>query len=353
LKKEAATKKSQGAASKKRAIMKELNGDGVKKGPTAKELEEDDVYRLNTCVHATPTAAAIQKNIVETSPRKTHHAIERVDAVGVEEDASNHVRCEETLVIPGSPIIAGSSKLLIFNVHGTLLDCTLLEESNPNTKIKATMNAASRRIICRPWMADFRKQCFLTFKVAFWGSKNAQYMVDVVSIMLGRVKGKHSCVPCFIWSAQDYEPVDSGEGGQIDGGKPLDRVYSRWPCWNASNTVIINHNLGRIACNPRANIITPNAFYVEHLQKLGDDKNYLKSTLWPLLQDFFDADDVEEFRRDFPCTVGLSENALREEHQEFISSDIQGCLQGEGTGGSRFMLNNCPLILHFQSFLTV
>jgi hypothetical protein len=68
LKKEAATKKSQGAASKKRAIMKELNGDGVKKGPTAKELEEDDVYRLNTCVHATPTAAAIQKNIVETSP---------------------------------------------------------------------------------------------------------------------------------------------------------------------------------------------------------------------------------------------------------------------------------------------
>jgi hypothetical protein len=61
---------------------------------------------------------------------------------------------------------------------------------------------------------------------------------------------------------------------------------------------------------------------VEHLQKLGDDKNYLKSTLWPLLQDFFDADDVQEFRHDFPCTAGLSENALREERQEFISSDI-------------------------------
>jgi hypothetical protein len=92
---------------------------------------------------------------------------------------------------------------------------------------------------------------------------------------------------------------------------------------------------------------------VEHLQKLGDNKNYLKSTLWPLLQDFFDSDDVQEFHRDFPYTAGLSENALRKERQEFISSDIQGCLQGEGTGGSRFMLNNCPLTLHFQSFLTV
>jgi hypothetical protein len=63
----------------------------------------------------------------------------------------------------------------------------------------------------------------------------------------------------------------------------LDKVYNRWPCWNASNTGIVDHNLGRIAYNPRANIITPNAFYVEHSQKLGDDKNYLKSTLWPLL----------------------------------------------------------------------
>jgi hypothetical protein len=142
---------------------------------------------------------------------KTHYAIEKVDVVGVEEDASNQVRCEETLVIPGSPIIAGSSKLLVLNIHGMLLDCSLLEESNPNTKTKATMNTAGRRIICRPWMADFLKQCFLTFKVAFWGSKSAQYMADVVPVMLGRVKGQHSCVPCFIWSAQDCELVDSGK----------------------------------------------------------------------------------------------------------------------------------------------
>jgi hypothetical protein len=77
LKKEAAAKGSQGATSKKRAIMKELDGDGVKKGPRAEELEDDDVYRLDMCVQATPTAATIQKSIVETSPRKIHHAIEK------------------------------------------------------------------------------------------------------------------------------------------------------------------------------------------------------------------------------------------------------------------------------------
>jgi hypothetical protein len=53
-------------------------------------------------------------------------------------------------MIPGSPIMAGSSKLVVFNVHGTLLDCNLLEESNPYTKIKPTMKVIGRRIICRP-----------------------------------------------------------------------------------------------------------------------------------------------------------------------------------------------------------
>jgi hypothetical protein len=61
--------------------------------------------------------------------------------------------------------------------------------------------------------------------------------------------------------------------------------------------MIIDHNLGCVACNPRSNIITPRAFYVETLKKLGDDKNYLKSTLWPMLQDLFDAADVEDFHR--------------------------------------------------------
>jgi hypothetical protein len=83
------------------------------------------------------------------------------------------VRCEETFVIPGSPIIAGSSKLVVFNVHGTLLDCSLLVEINHNTKIRATVKATGRRIICIPWMAEFLNQCFLTFKIAFKDSKSA------------------------------------------------------------------------------------------------------------------------------------------------------------------------------------
>jgi hypothetical protein len=161
------------------------------------------------------------------------------------------VSCEESFEIPGFSIIAGKSKLVVFNVHGTLLDYSLLEERNPNTKIRATMKSVGRRIICRPWMAEFLSQCFLTFKVVLWSSKSVQYMADMVMVMLSRIKGQHSCVPYFMWSAQDCEPVDNGEGGQSDGGKPLGRLYSRWPCWNASNTVIIDHNLGCGVYNPR------------------------------------------------------------------------------------------------------
>jgi hypothetical protein len=81
-------------------------------------------------------------------------------------------------------------------------------------------------------MADFLKECFLTFKVAFWDSKSAQYMADVVPVMLGRVKGQHSCVPCFVWSAQDCEPIDQGchadDNGRTDGRTDGRSDDGRW-----------------------------------------------------------------------------------------------------------------------------
>jgi hypothetical protein len=110
------------------------------------------------------------------------------------------VRYKESFPIPRSPIIPISSKLLIFNVHGTLLDCSLLDERNPNNRIRPTLKASGRKVICRPWMAEFLSQCFLTFKVAFWDSKSARYMEDMVSVMLGRLKGQQDRVSCFVWS---------------------------------------------------------------------------------------------------------------------------------------------------------
>jgi hypothetical protein len=54
-----------------------------------------------------------------------------------------------------------------------------------------------------------------------------QYMVPVI---LGMLKGKEDCVPQFVWSAQEYERAELGDGATIEGAKPLEAVYRRWPC---------------------------------------------------------------------------------------------------------------------------
>jgi hypothetical protein len=90
-------------------------------------------------------------------------------------------------------------------------------------------------------------------------------MQEMVLVMLGRLKGKEECVPCFVWSAQECVPVGMGDGTTIKGGKPLESVYRRWPCWNATNTVIVDHNVSRMVYNPISNVVAAKAFYVEHL----------------------------------------------------------------------------------------
>jgi hypothetical protein len=113
-----------------------------------------------------------------------------------------------------------------------------------------------------------------------------------------------------VWSAQECVLVGMGDGTTIEGEKPLESVYRRWPCWNATNTVIVDHNISCVACNPISNVVVAKAFYVEHLQKSGDDKSYLKGTLWPLLQALFDADDVEEFHSRLPHSTTASNSAI-------------------------------------------
>jgi hypothetical protein len=46
----------------------------------------------------------------------------------------------------------------------------------------------------------------------------------------------------------------------------LERVYRTWPCWNASNTFIVDHNMSCMACNPKANKILTAPFDVEKLE---------------------------------------------------------------------------------------
>jgi hypothetical protein len=41
-----------------------------------------------------------------------------------------------------------------------------------------------------------------------------------------------------------------------------------------------------VGCNAPGNVIIMTPFYVYNLEKLGDDGNYLKVFLWPLLESF-------------------------------------------------------------------
>jgi hypothetical protein len=229
------------------------------------------------------------------------------------------------------------------NVQGTLLDCSSLTKRNPNPGIKPSSRIAGRRFFFWPLMVDFLCNCFQHFQVAFRGSKNTAYMQDVVPVMLGKLKGDKESVPSFVWSGQAYEPFvwfahnhDHIETRDVEGilwRKRLERVYKTWPFWNASNTLIVDHNMSRVACNLKSNIILILPFYVEKLEKLEDDNNYLNSAVWPMLEAFVNFVDIEDFRCTFPHSVPEPENPKKAELERVLANDIQTFMAGEGTNG--------------------
>jgi hypothetical protein len=198
-----------------------------------------------------------------------------------------------------------ATKLLIFNIHGTLVDCSLLSKPNPNPSIRITRKSSTRRIVFRPWLTEFLDRCFKKFTVAFWGMKSLSNMEDVVAEMMRKVEGLESHKPLFCWSAKDCEE-HSKNSGVSRWKKPLSKVWSTYPPWNESNTMIIDYIGAVVNCNPVANIIIPPAFYVENLKKLADDKNYLKHLLWPLLEGLAGSPDVQQFRSVLPAALGVA-----------------------------------------------
>ena len=108
----------------------------------------------------------------------------------------------------------GRSKLIVFNVQGTLLDCNLLVEPNPNNKIRSTTKALLRRVVLRPWLHPFVSQCFLHFAVGFWDSKSTSFMEDVFPVLMGawRLSEGPKPEPLFQWSGKQCEFFDGRDG---------------------------------------------------------------------------------------------------------------------------------------------
>ena len=193
------------------------------------------------------------------------------------------------------------TKLLIFNVHGTLFDCSLLSEPNSNTFIRMTTRSLTGRIVFRPCLTEFIDKCFKNFRVAFWGIKSNANMEDVVAEMMRKFGGLNSHKPLFCWLAKQCEEVIENIGVS-KWKKPLSKVWGIWPEWNEGNTMIIDHMEATMDCNPVANIIFPAAFHAENMTKFVDDKNYLRKHLWPLLERLVGSLDVHQFHSVLPDT---------------------------------------------------
>ena len=121
-----------------------------------------------------------------------------------EEDSVKHVTIP--CITIGSEF-HNSPRLLVFNVHGILLDCSFILECNPNSKIKSIFQSTNRRVTLRPWLLEFLFNCFKKYIVAFWGTKNKNYMDEVVPAMLDKVKDNEAVVLAFVWSQRNYEVI--------------------------------------------------------------------------------------------------------------------------------------------------
>jgi hypothetical protein len=132
-------------------------------------------------------------------------------------------------------------------------------------------------------LIEFLSSCFKNFEVAFWGSKSEVYMREIVAAVLGRMKDSKNYTLLFIWSAKECEVTAFEDGVPVTWTKPLGKVFKSYSHFNLSNTVIVDHKSCRLGENPVGNFIIPTAFYMEDIQKLEDDKGFLKGCLWPLL----------------------------------------------------------------------
>jgi hypothetical protein len=221
-----------------------------------------------------------QKKVI-ASPSKVN------PAPGVAEGGSNKFignRISES-VVAGTR--GAQAKLTILNIHGTLLDSSFMAERPSNASIKTSMITQSRRVVFRPWLLQFRSRCFINFTMAFWGSKSECYMDELAAAVLTRLKDAHSYKSLFVWSEKHYLATDFEDGEPLCWRKPLSKVFEVWPTYNLFNTVVVDHKSFRVGYNPMANVKIPTPFYIEHMLKLEDDRNYLKTCLWPLLEGLF------------------------------------------------------------------
>jgi hypothetical protein len=140
------------------------------------------------------------------------------------EEAPSKVRTTTRNICHRVPSAEGK-KLLVFNVHGTLLDCSLFIDKNPNAAFRPTIRTEKRRIIFFPCLIEFLTKYFLRFHVAFWDTKSEVYMGEIVPAMLARMKHGGNFNPVFVWSGKECEVTEFEDGFLSHGGSQYKKYF--------------------------------------------------------------------------------------------------------------------------------
>jgi hypothetical protein len=123
------------------------------------------------------------------------------------------------------------------------------------------------------------------------------------------------------------------DGIPLEWGKPLHKVFWRYPKFSHANTVMIDHKICRVGGNPVANLIIPIAFYVVELEKIGDDKGFLIRSLWPQLQAPYRCKDIDHFHEHFPESEVDNIVKMLAVSRTCAASNNSDSVEGEGTSG--------------------
>jgi len=98
------------------------------------------------------------------------------------------------------------------------------------------------------------------------------------------------------------------------------------------NTLIIDHNVKRVAYNRGGNVIVTKPFYVLDLKNLGDDRMHLKRCVWPLLEKFYGSRNVPHYRKKLHGVLAKA-GITAHSDQNTYEPEVELCchLEGEGT----------------------
>jgi hypothetical protein len=93
----------------------------------------------------------------------------------------------------------------------------------------------------------------------------------------------------------------------------------------------VDHKAYTLDSNLSTKVIISTSFYVEKVERLGDDKSFPKSSLWLLLQGLFGFVDVANFRSHFPQSVQGFNTKVPKLYEKEETFGIAEDLQNEGT----------------------